>query len=187
METQPGPPQVSACSTEHAVAYFAATRWILLSISPNGRDIHRHIDRLTVPCLGFVGFVQPLQEGPAPKSAPGEARSALNEDWSSKNTSTPAGTIFFSKFLPVFRETHRLYTGFECLKRANSSSRPAVSFLPSGRGGGHHNVPTGSRTRSISMWALDPHAPSLGLVTVLRRWTCSLVCPVCTSQDVPVR
>jgi len=32
------------------------------------------------------------------------------------------------------------------------------------------------------MWALDPHALSLGLVTVLRLWTCSLLCPVCTSQ-----
>jgi hypothetical protein len=32
------------------------------------------------------------------------------------------------------------------------------------------------------MWALDPHALSLGLVTVLRQWTCSLLCPVCTSQ-----
>lgn len=67
------------------------------------------------------------------------------------------------------------------LRISETASTPALQQSPP-QDGGHHGTPTGFRTRSRSMWALDPHALSLGLVTVLRQWTCSLLCPVCTSQ-----
>lgn len=56
-------------------------------------------------------------------------RSALNGDWSSEKTPTPASTSFFSKLLPVSHERDSLFTGFECLKRPNSC---AAAILSSG-------------------------------------------------------
>lgn len=92
--------------------------------------------------------------------------------------SAPPSTGLSSKILRM-SQMDKLLADIELLKRLNS--RAAANPLL-GTAWGPSRDPDRCRAHSRRPWALDPHALSLGLVTVLRRWTCSLLCPVCTSQ-----